>query len=234
VLANRKRIACSINKSSAALALITTAVTTSAITALPAQAGPPRIHPATASSDWRLIAQIAVQHQRVVMTQVDPVSAGDAWAISRSEDPGAIPGGLIEHWNGGAWFRVKPPASLLARFANSSDAFEAIGASSARNVWIFSETGKYLRLNGTKWAFGQVPRLKSEILAPVAVQVFSPGNVWAFGCRAPTLTATEKGCAPGAARFTGKHWEPVPVPGKGAVSQVSAIAPNDMWAIAGP
>ncbi|HET7016475.1 MAG TPA: hypothetical protein VFI65_21310 [Streptosporangiaceae bacterium] len=233
-----RRIAYHVNISSAALALITAVTTTSAVMALPAQAAPQRIHraAASASTGWRVFDTISIKNQIVVMTRIVAVSGDDAWALGLTgKTPSALARGLIEHWNGKAWRQTQPPAKLLARFRTSADVFFFIGASSARNAWVFTDEGKYLWFDGNRWIYGQVPRLKSKILITTSVKVFSPTDVWAFGCRArSSLSAIENGCAPAAARFNGRHWVPVRLPGKGLIGEVSALAPDDMWAAEDP
>jgi hypothetical protein len=65
-------------------------------------------------------------------------------------------------------------------------------------------------------------------------RVDSPTDVWAFGCRATSLSAVSNVCPAAAARFNGRHWVAMRLPGNDSISQVSALAPDDMWAANGP
>jgi hypothetical protein len=108
---------------------------------------------------------------------------------------------------------------------------ETVGAASAHDVWIFSAQGQYLRLIGTKWTSGRLPRETNGGI-PQSVKVFGPDDVWAFGYRGCSKTSMS-GCRPYAARFNGRTWRVFAVPGKGLLGEVSALSANDIWTISG-
>jgi hypothetical protein len=168
------------------------------------------------------------------MDAVDADSASDAWAVGKVPAGFGDNAGIIEHWAGKAWHRVVPPANLLRHFNKTDDLFWAVGASSARNAWVFGLAGKYLRLNGNRWTYGRLPHSKKLIMLVLSAKVFSPTDAWAFGCQARSLGTASAHCAPAATWFNGRRWTVLKLPGKGVVWQVSAVGPTDIWAIDGP
>jgi hypothetical protein len=202
-------------------------------TAPPARAALAQVRSASASTGWRVSLSIKTDPS-TLMDSVDADSASDAWAVGRSASPLTKNGGVIEHWTGKAWHRVAPPANLLRRFNKTDDAFWAVGASSAGNVWAFSLDGKYLRLNGRRWTFGRLPHPGKTTMIVLSAKVFSPTDVWTFGCRATSFGTASFHCVPAAARFNGHGWTALRLPGKGVVWQASAVGPANIWAIDGP
>src|SRR5262249_21328656 len=57
-------------------------------------------------------------------------------------------------------------------------------------------------------------------------------NVWAFGYMS-LGSASKPTAAPYAARFDGRRWTRIPVPGPGVMGPVSAISPRNIWAETG-
>ena len=204
-----------------------------AATEPPAQAALAQVRSASASTGWRVSLSVKTDPS-TVMGSIDADSASDAWAIGRSSFPVSKNGGVIEHWTGKAWHRVVPPANLLRRFDKIDDAFWAVGASSARHVWVFGLDGKFLRLNGSRWTFGRLPHPGKTTMVVLSAKAFSPTDVWTFGCRATSLDTASARCVPAAARFNGHGWTALKLPGKGVVWQASAVGPADIWAIDGP
>jgi hypothetical protein len=201
--------------------------------ALPGQAALVQVRSATASTGWRVSLSIKTDPS-ILMDSVDADSASDAWAVGRTPGSFGKNGGIIEHWTGKTWHRVTPPANLLRRFNNDNDAFWAVGASSAKHVWVFGLDGKYLRLNGSQWTFGRLPHPGKTTMIVLSAKVFSPTDVWTFGCRATSFGTTSFHCVPAAARFNGHGWTVLKLPGNGVVWQASAVSGTDIWAIDGP
>lgn len=91
------------------------------------------------------------------LTGVAADSASDAWAVGLvMGQPQAQP--VIMYWTGKAWRRVRPPAKVLNSIDPDVSFFTAIGAASARDVWVVTGSERYLRLNNGHWTTGLLPR----------------------------------------------------------------------------
>jgi hypothetical protein len=216
--------------SAAALAAATLA--TQAFISVPAQSAAVHRAPSPASVvGWRVSATLSVPGKPVILLNVDAVSARDAWAA------GVVVSGygtsvrpLIAHWDGRTWRPVALPGK--ARPLATQSLFGYVGASSASNVWAVSVGGRYLRRDGRHWTQGRLPGSATGRLIVDSVRAFGPADVWAFGGRSSGPESKLR-FAPYAARFDGRRWSTVKVPGRGPVSAVSAISRGDMWAVAG-
>ncbi|HUD37161.1 MAG TPA: hypothetical protein VMR14_09705 [Streptosporangiaceae bacterium] len=215
-----------------AIALSVAAAAAPAMAATPASAVSPRVRPAAAVG-WRVAQVISAPGHSVLLGGIDAVSASDAWAggVSLPADGEGNGRALIEHWDGRAWHRVVLPAKAARRVSNGLF-LGTIGASSARDVWAFSEAGSYLRRSGTRWTFGGLPGYRAGKTVIFAIKVFGPDDAWVFGARTAGHPSKAK-FTPYAARFNGRAWTSVRIPGTGIVDTVSAISADDMWALAG-
>jgi len=134
----------------------------------------------------------------------------DAWAAGSRVATGLVP--QVVHWNGRSWRAARLPGGL-------GDPILAIGASSATNVWAFSlDLGWLIHWNGSRWSVsrGVMP---GDV---TATAVFSPSDVWAFGC--PGISD-----GVGAMRFDGHSWHRYPLT-YGEICSASALSPSDIWA----
>lgn len=227
-MTSRARRALALPASAAALAAATLA--TQAFIATPAQSA--AVHqPAAGPAGWRLDQTISIHDKQVILLSLDAVSAADAWAAGAvtSDEYGTVGPPLIEHWNGRAWRQVALPAKVVRHLPNLT-LFGYIGASSQANVWDISIDGHYLRRADGRWSLGALPGTATGTLLIDSVKVFSPADAWAFGSL-PSGSASRY--MPYAARFNGRKWIRVRVPGQGRVGPVSALGPRDMWAITG-
>ena len=202
---------------------------------LPAQA---------ATTGWRSVAKVSVKGEQTLLTGVDAVSKGDAWAVGgAATTKGTKPVGIIERWAGKSWQRVTLPAAVAKKWnADSGVSFPVVGASSARNVWAFGEnlasssgSDGYLRLNGRKWTVGNLPGTSiasGNLVVITATRVISGKDVWVFGGKLKA-TASGESFAPYAAQYNGHKWISKSVPGDGAIVGVSEISAGNMWAAIG-
>jgi hypothetical protein len=202
---------------------------------LPAQA---------ATTGWRTVAKISVKGKETLLTGVDAVAKGDAWAVGGAFTAKETkPVGIVEHWAGKSWKRVTLPTAVAKKWnADSGEAFPVVSASSASNVWAFSEnvaspkgSDGYLRLNGRKWTTGTLPGTSlssGKFVIITAARVISSKDVWVFGGK---LKASSSSLAftPYAAQYNGHKWATKSVPGDGAVVGVSEISAGNMWAAIG-
>jgi hypothetical protein len=202
---------------------------------LPAQA---------ATTGWRSVAKVSVKGKETLLTGVDAVAKGDAWAVGGAvTSSGTKPVGVIEHWTGKSWRHVTLPATVAKKWnADSGTAFPVVGASSASNVWAFSEnisspTGSaaYLRLSGHKWTVGTLPGTSiasGHFVFITATRVISTKDVWVFGGKLKESTSSLS-FTPYAAQYNGHKWTSKSVRGDGAVVGVSEISAGNMWAAIG-
>lgn len=158
------------------------------------------------------------------ITSMASTGPDDAWAVGAvcAEPCTAARVLAVRHWTGRGWVALTPPARLTSSTTFVKDA--VVGASSARNVWIFAEVGLATsRTDALHWTGRHWTVLKfapsSDI---VATAVLGRRNVWAFG------TSGASG-QPYDVRFNGHSWHRVAPPGNPVA--VSAVSARDIWAI---
>jgi hypothetical protein len=167
-----------------------------------------------------------------MLSDIDALGPANAWVAGEIQNSEVnTVSALVGHWNGRAWSRVALPPGLAARF-RGEDEFDALSASSSRNVWAFTLEGPYLHLAGNGWQFGRVPKPVMRHNFVEATEVFSPTDVWVFGTH--YIGSVEKfNFTPFAARFNGHSWRAVNVRGVGGMTSVSALSPDNMWGLVG-
>lgn len=184
----------------------------------PASAAGVHGKPATAKS-----AATAKSWQRVLsvngpkdsaFTAVTATGRRRAWAFQSPGDASVTPAAW--RLTGTLWSPVSFPGQ-------AGETVAAAGASSARNVWAFTQDGarsRAFRWNGASWQ--DAGSFSRDVGATVVV---SQGNVWAFG--APD--AARSGL--GARHFNGSGWKRVPS-GHG-LNAGSALSAHSIWAVGG-
>ena len=183
---------------------------------LAGKAPPPK---PTKTPGWRVVATIGPYNQAVTGT-VSAGSAKDAWSVWTGTAFTAI-----ERLAGTRWSRVPLPAALTA-YARSAVAF---GGDSATDFWLFDSRSPdhALRFSGARWTLQDIPpwvlqpRPAGAGLSAVTTSVFSPDNVWVFSLDAGSY----------AAHYNGRGWAKVRLPA--VPDEVSAVSPNDIWALHG-
>lgn len=181
---------------------------------------------AQASPGWRIVTTVGSttrSEQPGWFTATSATDAFSSWgctgcsAETRDEN-------FVEHWNGRNWRPIALPVAL-----NYPRTVITLGASSASNLWTVSSSGKLGIWNGKSWSIRSLP---PWVLRPTRsgdpqaqAAVFSPGQAWIFATDAvgePTL----------AARYYHGAWHKVFLPVQ--PEEVSAVAPNDIWALGLP
>jgi hypothetical protein len=167
---------------------------------------------------WRVVAAIGPYNEAVTGT-VSAESATDAWSVWTGTAFTAV-----ERLTGTRWSRVPLPATLTG-YARSAVAF---GGDSATDFWLFSSRSptRVLRFDGAKWTLQPIPgwvlqRQSGGAGPSVSAAVFGPDDVWVFGLDAGAY----------AAHYDGRGWAKVRLPA--APDEVSAVSPDDIWALAG-
>jgi hypothetical protein len=167
---------------------------------------------------WRVVATIGPDNQAVTGT-VSAGSAKGAWSVWNGTAFTAV-----ERLEGTHWSRVPLPATLTA-YARTAVAF---GGDSATDFWLFDSRSPdfALRFSGARWTLQAIPSWVLQRQAGGAgrsavTAVFSPDNVWVFSLDAGAY----------AAHYNGRGWAKVRLPA--APDEVSAVSPDDIWALHG-
>jgi hypothetical protein len=183
------------------------------------------IGPAQAAGDgWQVTATIAPHNQEVQLNAVTAISKRDAWAVGVI---GPSTGDIVLHWNGTSWQQVAVPSRVMAKVS----VLGSVGATSDRNVWAFDGSGDYLRFNGSTWTAGRVPTFpggKNGLVVASGLAVGANG-AWLFG-----FDSTASKFISYAARFNGRTWQAVSLPGpigQFGVLDASAVSASDIWAV---
>jgi hypothetical protein len=179
---------------------------------------------ASPAPGWRIV-------QVFPASAAGPTSLGGVAATGESDAwlAGNTASGLfVEHWNGGSWTQVAAPAGFTDTASRTVNA-GPVAAASASDVWTFptvstsSVTTFYAlhRADGTWQQF----RL-TGLTGMFSGAVFSSSNAWAFG-QAPTRNQGLGFGAPYAARYNGRAWTRVSMPG--TPLNVSPLSASDIW-----
>ncbi|MEV0150501.1 MULTISPECIES: hypothetical protein [unclassified Nonomuraea] len=131
----------------------------------------------------------------------------DAWAVGKGEM-----GPTVKRWNGIGWRDVTIPGGPEFPMA--------VSASSSRDVWVFGSDGRVWRWNGRTWSRQGGPTGIRESSAAV---VAGPGQAW----------LAEFGDAAYINRWSRERWSRVALPFKVDIQALSAVSPNDVWAVGG-
>ncbi|WP_030796408.1 hypothetical protein [Streptomyces sp. NRRL S-337] len=207
-------------------ALATTVVTGSLV--LAGQSGDPTT-PAAATAPAAALAPAAPHAGQWQATPV-PVKKGDLTAVAALSDKQA--------WAVG--YRLKSATSLEAialRWDGSSwtqestlpdNSFpQALAVRSATDIWAVGSASAHW--DGTKWTAYQLANDPSGHVVPDAVATTSDGKVWTVG---RAMGRSIKDGVPAIQSWDGKAWhrQPLPDVGKGELSALTAVAPDDIWA----
>jgi hypothetical protein len=160
-----------------------------------------------------------------VLNAVAAVSSNDVWAVGwyQSGQTGQEGGALTMHWDGTAWMVVPNPSRWT---------LYGVKAISSNNVWAVGEQS-ILHWNGTNWSvvsFPPPPGDSYQILKAIAAT--SAGDIWAVGYSQWSYFSGTR-YAPLTYHWDGTRWGLIPNAGglDELLSSVTAIAPNDAWAV---
>jgi hypothetical protein len=168
--------------------------------------------PATARS-WQTILTVQTPGSPI-FTAVTATGRHRAWAFAALEGTPAAPS---------AW-RMNATGWHLTPFpGKAGQTVAAAGASSARNVWAFTQQGarsRAFRWNGTRWA--AAGSFSKDVGATV---VLSRHDVWVFG------QPFTPGSGLGTRHFNGHRW--VRVRSGHGLTSGSALSARSIWAVGG-
>jgi hypothetical protein len=152
------------------------------------------------------------------LSGISALSPRDVWAVGRYVDTQNE--ALIEHWTGWRW-RLVPAAGL----GSASSYLDAVAAVSPTDVWAVggSSLGSLIEhWDGARWSMVESP--SPGVLS--GIDVVSSTDIWAVGSSEGS-TLTE--------HWDGTRWSVVGSPNPGAfgnsLAAVTAISPNDAWAV---
>jgi hypothetical protein len=177
---------------------------------------------ASGSSGWRIVSTIGSDSSKIGngdLVVTGPASAWASWTCGPCPSGSKPDQNLMQQWNGKSWNQVELPAD-----ASYPTAIEGMQASSASNLWLFTNKRQAVVFNGSRWSVKDLPdwviRPIEGDAASVASAVFSASDVWAFSidaAREPTL----------AGHFAGGSWHQVflpIIPGTAV-----GLGPDDIW-----
>ena len=169
------------------------------------------------------------------LDDVSATSATDAWAVGFRYDPGDQEGHtLIEHHDGTSW-TIAPSADGPSAPQSELSGVSARTSTDAWAVGSFAKANNLIRTLVERWDGSSWTRIKSpnagqpaggQLSAVVALAADDAWAVGSYGQGAPSRTLIE--------HWDGTAWSVVPSPNKGpfpnALSDVDAVAPDDIWA----
>lgn len=156
---------------------------------------------------------------------VAAVSSNDVWAVGwyQSGSTGQEGGALTMHWDGAAWTVVPNPSRWP---------LYGVAAIASNDVWAVGEQS-ILHWNGTSWStvsFPTPPNDSYRILR--GISAVTANDIWVVGYSQWSYFYGYR-YAPLTYHWDGTRWSLVP--NAGALDEflfaVTAIAPNDVWAV---
>jgi hypothetical protein len=156
------------------------------------------------------------------------LSASDAWAVGTTGLPDFNSQGVILHWDGRTWKRMRHPNPPTAVAVN----LLGVAAASANDAWAVGRwadpvtlTNKPLILHwdGSAWQLSGTPP-SSNGGTFQAVKAFASDDVWAVG---------QDGTGTLAEHWDGQAWSVVPtprLPSGGDLTSVGGTSSTDIWA----
>jgi len=171
--------------------------------------------PSAATPRWRIVATFPPVGGLVLSSAIAANSAGDAWSVLTGTKYAAV-----YRWTGKAWAKV-PLTGKATPYAESPLAFDG---DSPSDFWLFSSyhRTKALRWTGTTWQVSALPSWVLPAKASAAdAAVFGRSDVWVFNLGAGAY----------AAHYNGHGWAKVRLPA--TLTEVSPVAADDIWALAG-
>ena len=172
-----------------------------------------------------------------VLTGVDALADGTAWAAGFQTTAAGTRRTLIESESGGTW---TPAASPDDGTATSDNTLTGIGGTATTGLWAvgYRQSPAGLKpvilrydttLSAPSWVSvsgaGGVPSPGQLETVLTGVDVRTASDVWAVG-----YYDDGGGQQPLALHWDGSAWSSSPVPGIGILRQVRAVAPGNVWA----
>jgi hypothetical protein len=167
---------------------------------------------------------------------VSALAPDDAWAVGTSGGGSTFFGRtLVQHWDGTQWSIVPSPNPN----ESASSVLYGVAAIAPDNVWAvgYTEFGSgtvllIIHWDGTQWSIVPGAHVgENDSNALYSVTALAPDDVWAVGSYSNSFG--ESGTL--IQHWDGAEWSVVPGPSVepafGVLTGVSAVAPNDIWAV---
>ncbi|MFF0061621.1 hypothetical protein ACFYRC_08730 [Streptomyces sp. NPDC005279] len=172
--------------------------------------------PARVAGQWQ---STAVPVAKGDLTAVAALSDKQAWSVGYRLKSDTELEALALHWDGTSWTQQ----STLPK-----DTFpQALAVRSASDIWAVGATAAHW--DGTSWTTRNLDRDPAGRLTPDAVVTTSDGKAWTAGRAVPQGI---KNGVPAIQAWDGTAWrrQTLPDVGKGELTSLTAVAPDDIWA----
>ncbi|MEU6328604.1 hypothetical protein ABZ851_15210 [Streptomyces sp. NPDC047049] len=153
------------------------------------------------------------------LTAVAALSDTQAWAVGYRLKSATALEAVALRWDGTSWTQE----STLPE--NSFP--QALAVRSAADIWTVGSAS--VHWDGAKWTTYQLDRDPGGRVVPDAVTTTSDGKAWTVG---RAMNRSVKDGVPAIQSWDGKSWhrQTLPEVGKGELTSVTAVAPDDIWA----
>jgi hypothetical protein len=166
-----------------------------------------------------------------LFNDIDALASNDVWAVGGyyQEEQNYV--SVVMRWNGTQWSRMDIP-----QHAPQNDLY-GIDVVAANDVWVVgggnSTTGYYAALimhwNGSTWTRTSTPPDLNAREGPLRdIAVISSNDIWAVGWDIDYNPYRQRSLT---LHWDGAEWAEVPNPGLGRLNRVTALAPDDVWAV---
>ncbi len=198
--------------------------------------------------EWDLVSTPNFGNSVNRLRAVTALSPNDAWAVGLWRNDPVGYGPLAMRWNGSAWSLVNlPDTSHLG----TSPQTEGVDSTANGDVWVVGYLNTpyptnnlplVMRWRGNSWDYVETVTLRPQTVYPFGprggflyeVAAIAADDVWAVGLAAGYGDASATS-VPLAAHWDGSRWTDVEVPlvanRHHELSDVVAIAPDDVWAV---
>ncbi|MGP3999466.1 hypothetical protein [Streptomyces sp. 8N706] len=153
------------------------------------------------------------------LTAVAALNDKQAWAVGYRLKSATSLEAVALRWNGTSWAQEStlPDNSFP----------QALAVRSATDIWVVGTATEHW--DGKTWTTHRPARDPDGRLVPDAVATTSDGKAWTVGRAVP---GSIKEGVPAIQVWDGKNWtkQSLPDVGKGELTSVAAIAPDDVWA----
>ncbi len=196
------------------------------------------VAPALAGSGWRVVpSPNPPGHNDGQLNATVVTGPADAWAAGFGRVGNGTFGPLIAHWANPSW-KIVPSAAVPTSHTVILNGLAATGPADVWAVGSDSSSSATRSItehwNGRAWTRSAAPAGEPAGSSLTAVSADSANDVWAVGdTRSPSTLAF----APLIEHFNGSSWSVVkgsntyPTSGFDRLKTVSAIGPNDVWAL---
>ncbi|MEU9111299.1 hypothetical protein AB0D04_05735 [Streptomyces sp. NPDC048483] len=154
------------------------------------------------------------------LTAVAALSHTQAWAVGYRLNSATSLKAIALRWDGKTWTQEStlPDNSFP----------QALAVRSAGDIWAVGSASAHW--DGTKWTAYPLDNDPAGHVVPDAVTTTSDGKAWTVG---RAMGRSIKDGVPAIQSWDGKAWhrQSLPDVGKGELSGITAVAPNDIWAV---